>query len=91
MKNKSEAAKESEAMVYLGPSFYGVAQKGMVLKGGYPPKFKALMDANPFVWGLMVPAGNLADKRKQLTDKESELALLYRRAEQINFKEVSHV
>lgn len=92
MKNKGETVvRGSGSMVYLGPSFYGIAQKGMTLRGGYPPKLQALMDANPFMWGLLVPSENLAEKRKQMANKESELAILYRRAKQINFKEVSHV
>lgn len=77
------------ALVYLGPSFYGIIQKGTVLAGGYPEKFQTLFNEYPLLNGLLIPIENLAEKRKELKVKNSELALLYRRVERV--KEEIHV
>lgn len=71
------------ALVYLGPSFYGIIQKGTALTGGYPEKFQALLDTYPFMKGLLISTEKLAEKRKELKERDSEMALLYRRAEQV--------
>lgn len=75
--------KAAPALVYLGPSFYGIIQRGTVMKGEYLPKFGALLEQHPFLSGLVVPVEQLAEKRGQLSSKESELSALYRKAEQI--------
>ncbi len=85
--NRNESG--SQAVIYLGPSFYGIMQKGTVFKGGYPAKIQALLEEHPFLSGLIIPTGQLAERRKQLMEKDSELFLLYCKAEQV--KEEMHV
>lgn len=85
--NKKE--KEQAAGIYMGPSFYGIIQKGTVLSGGYSPKMEQLISNHPFLKGLIVPTSQLAKKRKELQEKGSEIAMLYQRAAQI--KEERHV
>ena len=80
---------DTPVSVYLGPSFYGIVQKGTALKEGSLPKFETLLGAYPFLKGLLVPAAELAEKRKQLRAGDSELNALDRKAEQI--KEELHV
>ena len=77
------------ALVYLGPSFYGVIQKGTVTSGEPSPKLRRLTEAHPFLYSLFVPVTELAEKRKQLKKADSELGQLYRKAEQL--KEGRHV
>lgn len=77
------------AGVYLGPSFYGIIQKGTVLRGGCSSKMAQLMGAYPFLRGLIVPTSQLAEKRMELRKQDSELFMLYQKAEQI--KEEKHV
>lgn len=74
---------EKEAMVYLGPSFPEIIQKGTVLMGGYPPRFGSLMKSYPFLKGLLIPTKELAEKRKELRTADSEISFLYQKAEQI--------
>ena len=86
MKSKDE---KQPAGVYLGPSFYGIIQKGTVLRGGCSSKMAQLMGAYPFLRGLIVPTSQLAEKRMELRKQDSELFMLYQKAEQI--KEEKHV
>ena len=44
MNSKDE---KQTAGVYLGPSFYGIIQKGTVLRGGHSSKMAQLMGAYP--------------------------------------------
>ena len=80
---------DTPVSVYLGAWFYGIVKKGTALKEGSLPKFETLLGAYPFLKGLLVPAAELAEKRKQLRAGDSELNALYRKAEQI--KEELHV
>ena len=48
-----------------------------------------LMGAYPFLRGLIVPTSQLAEKRMELRKQDSELFMLYQKAEQI--KEEKHV
>lgn len=77
------------AGVYLGPSFYGTVQKGTVMAGQYPPKFQALLEEYPFLCGLIVPVGELAEKRKELKKSGTEMDMLYQKA--LEVKEGRHV
>ena len=86
MNSKDE---QQTAGVYLGPSFYGIIQKGTVLRGGCSSKMAQLMGAYPFLRGLIVPTSQLAEKRMELRKQDSELFMLYQKAEQI--KEEKHV
>ena len=86
MNSKDE---KQPAGVYLGPSFYGIIQKGTVLRGGHSSKMAQLMGAYPFLRGLIVPTSQLAEKRMELRKQDSELFMLYQKAEQI--KEEKHV
>lgn len=86
MNSKDE---KQTAGVYLGTSFYGIIQKGTVLRGGYSSKMAQLMGAYPFLRGLIVPTSQLAEKRMELRKQDSELFMLYQKAEQI--KEEKHV
>lgn len=86
MNSKDE---KQTAGVYLGPFFYGIIQKGTVLRGGYSSKMAQLMGAYPFLRGLIVPTSQLAEKRMELRKQDSELFMLYQKAEQI--KEEKHV
>lgn len=88
-KESRKAGADAPVHVYLGPSFFGIIQKGTALKEGSLPKFETLLGAYPFLKGLLVPAAELAEKRKQLRAGDSELNALYRKAEQI--KEELHV
>ena len=84
MKRAMSDGKGTQAAgVYLGPSFYGIIQKGTVLTGRYSSKMEKLLLKHPFLGGLIVPTSELAEKRKELTRRGSELEALYRRAEQI--------
>ncbi len=76
--------------VYLGPSYYGIVQKGTVFKGQLPPKLDGLVKETPFLEGLIVPVENLAESRKALKKEGSELNALYKRAEEKK-QEAGHV
>lgn len=82
-KEMNDSKREQAAGVYLGPSFYGIIQKGTVMTGSYSGKMENLLEAHPFLTGLIVPTSELAEKRKELNRKDSEMAMLYRRAEQV--------
>lgn len=88
-KENRKIGTDAPVSVYLGPSFYGIIQKGTALKEGSLPKFDMLLETYPFLKGLVVPAPQLAEKRKQLKTVDSELNALYRKAEQV--KEELHV
>lgn len=75
--------RKQAAGVYLGPSFYGIVQKGTVFTGEYPPNMEALFLKHPFLEGLVVPTSELAEKRKELYRKGSEMETLYRRARKV--------
>ena len=75
--------RERAAGVYLGPSFYGIIQKGTVMTGSYSSKMENLLEAHPFLTGLIVPTSELAEKRKELNRKDSEMVVLCRRAEEV--------
>ena len=77
-----ENKREETARVYLGPSYYGIVQKGTVFRGQLPPKLEALIKGIPFLEGLLVPVENLAESRKALRREGSELNALYKRAEE---------
>lgn len=84
MKKEYGMLKEAgSVVVYLGPSFYGIMQKGTVIKGGFPDKFRQLLDAHPFLLGLLIPTAQLARKRKEFKIKGGELSVLYHKAEQL--------
>lgn len=78
---QGRAGQAAPTMVYVGPSIKNILQGGTAFKGGYPPKVAEMLKAHPFMAGLMVPAGKLADARKSMADPGGELATLYRRAE----------
>lgn len=80
---KKNIQKDKETMAYLGPSFQGLIQKGVVLEQGLSPKMKGLIENNPFIQGLFVPIHQLAERRKELKIKGSELYLLYQKAEKL--------
>ncbi len=69
--------------MYLGPTFYGIIQKGTVFSGGLPPKAEGLVKEYPFLNGLMVPVGRLAEASKELKKAGSVMELLYHRALEI--------
>ena len=75
--------RKQAAGVYLGPSFYGIVQKGTVFTGEYPPNMEALFLKHPFLKGLVVSTSELAEKRKELYRKGTEMEILYRRARQV--------
>ena len=88
-KESRKAGADAPVRVDLGPSFFGIIQKGTALKEGNLPRFDRLLETHPFLKGLLVPVEQLAEKRKQLRAADSELNALYRKAEQI--KEELHV
>ena len=53
------------------------------MTGSYSGKMENLLESHPFLAGLIVPTSELAEKRKELNRKDSEMAMLYRRAEQV--------
>lgn len=81
--------KDAAARVYLGPSFYGIIQKGTVMTGGIPPKMQTLLEKHPFLNGLLVPLEELAGKRNEIHKTGTEMNMLYEEARQI--KEGKHV
>ncbi len=68
------------AKMYLGPTFFGIVQKGTVFSGGLPPKVAALVKGHPFLGGLMVPVDQLTEARKELKKAGSQMEMIYRRA-----------
>lgn len=83
MKKGNRNEPGGQAVIYLGPSFYGIVQKGTAFKGEYPEKLQKLLKEYPFLTGLIIPAGQMAEHRKQLRERDSELFLLFRKAERI--------
>ena len=80
---KREENKSNLPKMYLGPTFYGIIQSGMVISGGIPPKMAGLMEQYPFLGGLMIPVDRLAEARKELKAKGSVMEVLYKRAVEI--------
>lgn len=80
---KKSNPNDKETMVYLGPSFQGLIQKGVVLEQGVSPKVQTLITNNSFLKGLFIPIHELAKKRKELQKKGSEMQQLYQKAEKI--------
>lgn len=69
-----------KTVVYIGPSMEGIIVTGTALCGGYPPKVQEMITAQPFLADLFVPAGKLAEYKKELRDPDSSLHTLYERA-----------
>ncbi len=74
-------AEQEGAVVYIGPSFYGTIQKNSAFSGGFSPKISELIKKYPYLNGLFVPAGELAEARKELRRPGSEKFMLYQKAE----------
>ena len=78
---KTEAAK-TEVMAYIGPTISRVAVSGSVYKAGLPRKLEEKLKEIPAMGELIVPVSKLGASRKQVRDKASSLAAVYRFVEQ---------
>lgn len=76
----------NNAMAYIGPTIEHIVQTGAVFRGGYPPKLTALLVKEPFLVELLVPIEKLAESKKIIRIQDSNLNLLYRKAEKTGGK-----
>lgn len=79
---------ENGALIYVGPSIDQVVRNGASFCCGFPPKLTEIINKYPFINELMVPSELLAEAKKSIRNSESNLNMLYRKAEKIRRKEL---
>lgn len=79
-----------ESVMYVGPSLERIVQEGTVFRNGYPEKFKRVLNSYPILQDLIVPVESLAKVKKSIRDPESDISMVYRKAEKIR-REINYV
>jgi hypothetical protein len=75
-----------ESLIYVGPSLEYIVQEGTVFRNGYPDTFRRVLSSYPFLQELIVPVKTLAEVKKSIRDPESNISMVYRKAEKIRRK-----
>ena len=82
-KKASKAVIEkADAVAYIGPTISRVAVSGSIYKAGLPRKLEEKIKEIPAIGELIVPVSRLGAARKQVRDRSSSLATVYRYVEQ---------
>lgn len=79
-----------ESVMYVGPSLERIVQEGTVFRNGYPEKFKRVLNSYPILQDLIVPVESLAEVKKSIRNPESDISMVYRKAEKIR-REINYV
>lgn len=79
-----------ESVMYVGPSLERIVQEGTVFRNGYPEKFKRVLNSYPILQDLIVPVESLAEVKKSIRNPESNISMVYRKAEKIR-REINYV
>jgi hypothetical protein len=79
-----------ESVMYVGPSLERIVQEGAVFRNGYPEKFKRVLNSYPILQDLIVPVESLAEVKKSIRNPESDISMVYRKAEKIR-REINYV
>jgi len=76
-RQEDAAAKQQEAVIYLGPPIMGVVMPGTVYKNGITPQLEETVKAVPALNRLLVTTGNAQKVRKDLKDPQSAASICY--------------
>lgn len=79
-----------ESVMYVGPSLERIVQEGTVFRNSYPEKFKRVLNSYPILQDLIVPVESLAKVKKSIRDPESNISMVYRKANKIR-REINYV
>ena len=72
-----------KTVMYVGPTIAGRITGNTTFKNGKPKAVEEIVQKYPYFEKLFVPLGEIADARRQLADKDSYLAVLYKKAKTI--------
>ena len=78
-----ERENANQTVMYIGPTITGKIAGNTTFKNGKPRTVEEILKKYPYVEGLFIPVEKIADARKQLADKNSYLAVLYKKAKTI--------
>lgn len=79
-----------ESVMYVGPTLERIVQEGTVFRNGYPEKFMRVLNTYPVLQDLIVPVESLAKVKKSIRNPESDISMVYRKAEKIR-REINYV
>ena len=79
---------ENGMLIYVGPTIDQIIKNGASFRCGFPPRLTEIINRYPFMNELMVPSELLAEAKKNIRNSESNLNMLYRKAEKIRRKEL---
>lgn len=79
-----------KSLMYVGPSLERIVQEGTVFRNGYPEKVKRVLNNYPILQDLIVPVESLAKVKKSIRNPESNISMVYRKAEKIR-REINYV
>lgn len=77
---------KNRMLIYVGPSIDQIVKNGASYCCGFPHRLTELINRYPFMNELMVPSELLAEAKKNIRNSESNLNMLYRKAEKIRRK-----
>lgn len=77
----SDAKKQPEKVIYMGPTIRGVANQGTVFDGGIPLELEEKAKKIPAVRALIIPLKNLSKASAELAVSGSALNTLYKKIE----------
>lgn len=84
MSEKKSAVKVQQekktAVIYGGPAIVGVVAYGTVFSNGLTPQLEKAIGDEPAIRRLLVPVAEVAELRKDLTNKESAASICYNKA-----------
>lgn len=75
-KDNGEAAKKPKPMIYMGPSFKGVAQ-GTVYSNGLPPALEEAAKELHAIRELIIPIADVVKATKELAKPDSAMKRFY--------------
>lgn len=87
-KKKSKTNKESNLLVYCGPSFSGELQQFAVYKNGIPKHLNNRIKECPYIEKMFIPISNLAKTREKLNIEGSRENQMYKKILEYQKKEV---
>lgn len=75
-KSNGEAVKKPKPMIYVGPSFKGVAH-GTVYSNGLPPALEEAAKETPAIRELIIPIADVVKATKELAKPDSAMKRFY--------------